>query len=187
MPNQNESRQAIAFRLALQCAPLFLKVKPAELFAGTGNHWEYIREFLAGTEISVMLLGETSKGQVYLLYRKDDLQQLLKEQERILFLDRIGYSAKDWKQQLHMLKIKFQCYCEKRGEFPHEIGLFLGYPVEDVKGFIRNEGKDCLYSGYWKVYSDVERKKKLFHTYDQAKRLMYLVASGAGMEGGNKA
>ena len=37
----------------------------------------------------------------------------------------------------------------KRG-FPHEIGLVLGYPPVDVEGFIKKEGRDFLYSGYWK-------------------------------------
>lgn len=27
------------------------------------------------------------------------------------------------------------------GEFPHEIGLFLGYPLGDVKGFIKHKAK----------------------------------------------
>ena len=38
------------------------------------------------------------------------------------------------------------------GDFPHEIGLLLGYPPEDVSGFIENGGKNFLCSGYWKVY-----------------------------------
>ena len=29
------------------------------------------------------------------------------------------------------------------GEFPHEVGLFLGYPPEDVRGFIENHAKFC--------------------------------------------
>ena len=37
--------------------------------------------------------------------------------------------------------------------FPHEIGLFLGYPFEDVMGFIENKGENYLCSGCWKVYS----------------------------------
>ena len=36
--------------------------------------------------------------------------------------------------------------------FPHEIGLFLGYPVEDVLGFIENAGQNCKCCGCWKVY-----------------------------------
>ena len=39
-------------------------------------------------------------------------------------------------------------------EFPHEIGLFLGYPPEDVEGFIhRKEEAKCV--GCWKVYTSI--------------------------------
>ena len=50
-------------------------------------------------------------------------------------------------------------------EFPHEIGLFLGYPPEDVKGFIDNraEGYKCI--GCWKVYGDEENAKRKFECY----------------------
>ena len=63
----------------------------------------------------------------------------------------------------------------KKGEFPHEIGLFLGYPVEDVKGFIKNRGKNCLYSGYWKVYGKMAEKAKLFERFDYVRELMVLL------------
>ena len=52
--------------------------------------------------------------------------------------------------------------CRKGKRFPHEIGVLLGYPAEDVKGFVVNEGKNYLYSGYWKVYGDLSEAKQLF-------------------------
>ncbi len=39
-------------------------------------------------------------------------------------------------------------------QFPHEIGLFLGYPPEDVCGYIRNKGKCQKCTGHWQVYGD---------------------------------
>ncbi len=48
-------------------------------------------------------------------------------------------------------------------EFPHEIGLFLGYPPEDVWGFIRKKTPKC--QGHWKVYGDVEKAKMAFDSY----------------------
>lgn len=53
------------------------------------------------------------------------------------------------------------------GGFPHEIGLFLGYPPEDVLGFIRTGGRNCKCVGCWKVYGDAERAKKLFASYER--------------------
>ena len=54
----------------------------------------------------------------------------------------------------------------KQEEFPHEIGLFLGYPNEDVQGFIRDR-KCCKCVGCWKVYGDEEHAKNLFDEYER--------------------
>jgi hypothetical protein len=53
-----------------------------------------------------------------------------------------------------------------RDDFPHEIGIFLGYPVEDVRGFVAHKGRNYKLCGYWKVYGDVEKAKKCFRRYD---------------------
>lgn len=50
-------------------------------------------------------------------------------------------------------------------EFPHEIGLFLGYPPEDVCGFIENRADGCKCVGCWKVYGDAEAAQKTFAKY----------------------
>ena len=57
-------------------------------------------------------------------------------------------------------------------EFPHEIGLFLGYPPEDVLGFQRYRGQNCKLCGYWKVYSDVDRARVLFRLYDRCREVL---------------
>jgi len=54
-------------------------------------------------------------------------------------------------------------------DFPHEIGLFLGYPLEDVKGFIENAGQNCKCTGYWKVYCNECETVKLFMKYKKCK------------------
>ncbi len=172
-----EEKSSLIFGMALQCAPLFLKIKPAELFCVSSDYKKEIQDFLKGTEVSVVLLGGKKTGQVFLLYQKEKFKQMLKEADRIKLLKQMGYPAKGFRDQLTCLKERFQQYCSREGEFPHEIGIFLGYPVEDVQGFMKNQGKDYLYCGYWKVYSNVEQTKKLFDMYDRAKRIMYFIAS----------
>lgn len=51
------------------------------------------------------------------------------------------------------------------GDFPHEIGLFLGYPPEDVRGFIEKGASACKLSGIWKVYDNENRARALFAKY----------------------
>ena len=58
------------------------------------------------------------------------------------------------------------------GGFPHEVGLFLGYPAEDVEGFRRHGGQGYKYSGLWKVYSDVERAQRCFRQYGCCRRAL---------------
>lgn len=54
--------------------------------------------------------------------------------------------------------------------FPHEIGLFLGYPPEDVRGFIRNGANNCKCSGLWKVYGDEKKARMRFEMYEKCTR-----------------
>ena len=54
---------------------------------------------------------------------------------------------------------------QESGDFPHEIGLFLGYPPEDVRGFIENHAEGYKFVGCWKVYGDEKSAKKQFARY----------------------
>ena len=67
--------------------------------------------------------------------------------------------------------------------FPHEIGLFLGYPLEDVIGFCRHKGEGCKLCGYWKVYGDVESARKSFALFDRCRELLFShLLSGAPLQ-----
>ncbi|MDE6729804.1 MAG: DUF3793 family protein [Oscillospiraceae bacterium] len=57
-------------------------------------------------------------------------------------------------------------------EFPHEIGIFLGYPIEDVLGFIENHGENYVFSGYWKVYGNPEQARRTFSNYDKCRTFL---------------
>lgn len=45
------------------------------------------------------------------------------------------------------------------------MGLFLGYPPEDVQGFMECRAKGFRCVGCWKVYGDAEKAQKLFASY----------------------
>jgi hypothetical protein len=62
---------------------------------------------------------------------------------------------------------------------PHEIGLFLGYPPEDVDGFIRHKGADYALCGGWKVYGDVEYARRTWREWESVReRMARLLVSG---------
>lgn len=58
------------------------------------------------------------------------------------------------------------------GDFPHEIGIFLDYPVEDVLGFIENKGANFKLCGYWKVYGDTVKAQRTFDNYNKCRRFL---------------
>ena len=57
----------------------------------------------------------------------------------------------------------------KEKNFPHEIGVFLGYPICDIEGFINNK-EGCLLNGEWKVYDNVEETQKLFSRFEKCRK-----------------
>ena len=58
-------------------------------------------------------------------------------------------------------------------EFPHEIGLFLGYPPEDVSAFMEHRDTGCKCVGFWKVYGDEQAARKTFARYKKCSDAYY--------------
>ena len=60
---------------------------------------------------------------------------------------------------------RLACRFREGKDFPHEVGLFLSYPPEDVKGFIDHRAGGFKCAGLWKVYGDEEKARSLFEKY----------------------
>ena len=91
-------------------------------------------------------------------YRRSHLERELQGEQAREILSRYGYPLGELEGSLTFLKKRLRGYtC-----FLHEIGIFLGYPPDDVKGFIENRGKNCQYCGLWKVYGNAQERRKLF-------------------------
>ena len=99
--------------------------------------------------------------------RKQRLQERLDDQEVQSFLGKYGYVQKDADYALQRLKERLA----KAEGFPHEIGVFLDYPLEDVVGFIENAGQNYKCSGCWKVYCNECETRKLFAKYKKCREV----------------
>ena len=95
------------------------------------------------------------------LYRPVWLQRDLEDMEAQDILARAGYDDFRPGRCLPRLLARFR----NSREFPHEVGLFLSYPPEDVRGFIENKGLHCKCAGCWKVYGDADRARRRFADY----------------------
>ncbi len=82
-------------------------------------------------------------------------------------LSELGYDLSSCERRIAQLIERLS----EDSEFPHEIGLFLGYPPEDVSGFIENRACGCKCVGCWKVYGDREKAEKTFLRYKKCTRI----------------
>jgi hypothetical protein len=99
-----------------------------------------------------------------LIYDEAALHRLVQDPQANQILAESGYPAEcDVNQILSYLQTRIS-----GASFPHEIGVFLGYPPEDVQGFIESGGKNCLCCRHWKVYHNVERALEMFRRIDEA-------------------
>ena len=150
------------------CAPVLSGLKPANLFRYIGSDREYVykevrrlNDSLHHKGITVRVLKECSRSGCFLVYvyRMSMLDVVLHDPEARSFLVQNGYGADDDAEML-IRRLSDRLCVEKN--FPHEIGVFLGYPLIDVVGFIENQGKNYTCSGCWKAYGDSENAKKKF-------------------------
>lgn len=155
-------------------------LKPASLFRflpGAGR--DFVGQFLAcrdlldrrGLELTI-LKGCRRTGEYLLcLYRRRALEGVLDMPEHRQFLRDMGYAP--WESVRGCLRQLAARLCLGEG-FPHEVGVFLGYPLEDVKGFIDNGGRNCTCCGCWKCYGDPEAARRRFARYRRCAALYRL-------------
>ncbi len=149
------------------CAPTLASLKTGSLFSCP---CETERELMAGIRslnrrlcrkgLRFLPLRRRDGCCLVYVYRPERLARDLSAPQAQAILHGCGYSSGDTGACLRRL-------CERlrtSEAFPHEIGLFLGYPPEDVEGFIAQRTcAKCV--GCWKVYGDVERAQRLFARY----------------------
>jgi len=161
--------------LVEQCAPTLAGIKAGSLFYYAAKENENIDDLICGWNAKLLGKGvriffarrSTGGGLVY-VFRPSALDKLLSKKDVRAFLEGRGFSGcRNPEAYVEQLR---QRLCGEPG-FPHEIGIFLGYPLHDVQGFIQNGGKNFDFCGLWKVYDKQRFAKRLFKRYKKCKSL----------------
>ena len=152
------------------CAPTLANLKTGSLFVcpitdrpSFFSSLRSLNEFLVPKGLRALPLRIREHSALVYLYRPSRLKKDLEDPAAIKILQDHGYSC--YGKCLPRLIERVRA----SEEFPHEIGLFLGYPPEDVQGFL--DHRPCKCSGCWKVYGDENKAKKTFDLYKKCERV----------------
>lgn len=160
--------------LIRNCAPTLAGLKTASLFTCPCDDRKQLRTSLQrlnrifskkGLRLLPLRFSE-EKALIY-LYRPAMLRRDLSQDTAHCLLRHLGYNPNRCEECIVRLRKKLH----SDPAFPHEIGLFLGYPAEDVRGFLE-QGPDCAKcSGCWRVYGNVDSALKTFAKYKKCTRV----------------
>lgn len=160
--------------LVNNCAPTLAHLKTANLFSINFDSEEKLK-----ADINKWSAALSAKGISIYLMRKSEgralvyvcrIPQLAKDLHKCgveQFMNNHGYNSLNPEYCIKRLSEKLSLTLE----FPHEIGIFLGYPLCDVTGFIDNCGKNCLCCGCWKVYCNKNEAERKFRKYNKCRNI----------------
>lgn len=169
---KNTNIHELKMQLALQCSPLLAGLKISNLLIISSDDEVQVRHLFRNSGIAARVIYRETPRTTFYLYRPKELEAYLKRPRVLALLRWLGYEQTQPREVLSRFCDRYQSYRRGKNDFPHEMGLLLGYPPEDVYGFIINKGKNDLYSGYWKIYDNLSDTLKLFEQFNQAKEFM---------------
>lgn len=156
-------------KLAYHSAPSLMGIKCSNIISCGSDGFDILEQTerfnrkAASEGLKIKLMHRCSNKTLLFVYNEKLLSARLENPESRCILKKYGYD---------------DCFClendicrlaerlSEESDFPHEIGILLGYPIEDVKGFIENNGENYKLCGYWKVYGDKSKAEKIFIDYN---------------------
>ena len=150
------------------CSPTLAGLKTANMFPVSLDEGQDIHDELRMLNrmfrekgIRVVMLQRTGKRALLYLYRPDYLDRDLGCPLARQILEGKGYYCGSTGSCI----VQLIRHMAEDDEFPHEVGLFLGYPPEDVRCFMEDTRNGVKCTGCWKAYGNEEEAQRTFLKY----------------------
>lgn len=157
--------------LVRYCSPTLAGIKTGNIFTYKGlDIYELIKKWNLVFEkynMKMVILRKNGNTSLIYVYRVELISRLFSDKKVVDFFRNTGYENPD---NYDMVIRQIQEKLKQNSAFPHEIGVILGYPLRDVMGFIKNNGKNFMLAGMWKVYDQCDDCKKTFSRYNNCTR-----------------
>ena len=142
-----DGENSVELRLIIQNAAVLKGKRISGMLFLNDKELARISMKLHNTNISLIILCTCKKRHLVMVYRAKELEEHLRSKEVSDYLREFGYRRDDFISNLIRLHQRMNGFYNKMKEFPHEVGVFLGYPICDIKGFLENKGERYLHSG----------------------------------------
>lgn len=160
--------------LLVKTAAVRRGVKPAELLRvrhcySTVNA-EGFRVCLYRSDIYSILgldyieLKVEERSSLVLFYNPPTLNATLKKRSNRLWLAGLGYPVDGTMHDM----LSELCHRAGGNALPHEVGVFIGYPLKDVAGFMRRLPSTPIHHGAWRVYGGTRESLERMRLYASA-------------------
>ena len=170
--------------LALHCSPALFGIKSSNLINCNLKDYPNLEEDILNLnnefkdKIGFNILSKENDHILLLVYKIKKLQETIFDSKNHQYLINNGYP--------NNYNLDDYLNCLKRrviiNNFPHEIGVFLGYDLNDIIDFSKGNKKP-IHVGYWSVYSNIEEKIKLFNKFTKCREVVTnLVMQGKALE-----
>lgn len=172
---ENKSNSLYIKRILEMLGAVILGSKPAEIINVPGSKEDkkiklsQIEAFFSNcSRITYRIITTHDGGKRVLFINEKSMEKVLVNKRCINFLKFVGYSS-DYELNDYMDELVFRLQSE---EFPHEIGVFLGYPLKDVLGFMGYWKNELVEVKNWRIYGDKEISYEVYNNFMRDKAIM---------------
>lgn len=147
--------------------PVFDKDKESKLE-------DIYRHFNNCKKIDIVVINKEKKGYKILFINKESLANQLNNIKIKNLLKFLGYPV-----DFNVESTLSHLIDKLKGDiFPDEIGIFLGYPLKDVVGFMGYGNYEFHNTKYWKVYGNPKPSEDLYYKFlDHRKKIRSMLRS----------
>lgn len=172
---ENKSNSLYIKRILEMLGAVILGSKPAEIINVPGSKEDkkiklsQIEAFFSNcSRITYRIITTHDGGKRVLFINERSMEKVLVNKRCINFLKFVGYPT-DYELNDYMDELVFRLQSE---EFPHEIGVFLGYPLKDVLGFMGYGKNELVEVRNWRIYGDKEISYEVYNNFMRDKAIM---------------
>lgn len=157
-------------------APLILGIKPSVLLnVSLENEMEW-QEFeglyTQQRPLKIRKIRELNGRMQVIFYQRELLDSVLRQNSIQEFLRTLSY-PKQYSLDIYLNLLRHRIISFK---FPHEVGVFLGYPLKDVLGFMGLLPLPYRKTQGWRIYGDETLSNQVYEKYRQARNIMKRLA-----------